>query len=140
MFGRKSKEEKIQLTPQEIMDKIIDKTLLKTRNKTNIKKTDEGLIKITKEDNDDEKNLPWWRKEINEEDFTIYKYKNKFYAQHKDWDKEIYIGAYDSLDIVKDVIQKEYAEDSRLPLLQRSLDTSRIHSVIIKNAKMEKIK
>lgn len=67
-MGRKKKEENIPLSTQEIMDKIIDKTLLKVKNKNNIKKTEDGIIKIVKE----EKEKQWWEKEMLKEDFFHY--------------------------------------------------------------------
>lgn len=127
---KKKKEEKISLSTQEIMDKIIDKTLLKAKNDKNIKKTEDGLIKIVK----DEKEEKWWEKEMFKEDFSIIEYKEKFYCHHKDWPDSVYIGAYDNKDIIEDIIQ-DYIDNSKLPIEKRKLDTSKIHSVILKDIK-----
>lgn len=132
---KKKKEEKIPLSTQEIMDKIIDKTLLKSKNDKNIKKTDDGLIKIIKKEEDKK----WWEKEMFKEDFSIIEYKGKFYCHHKDWSDSVYIGAYDNKDIIEDIIQ-DYIDNSKLPIEKRKLDTSKIHSVILKDIKDGKVR
>ena len=134
-MGRKKKEENIPLSTQEIMDKIIDKTLLKVKNKNNIKKTEDGIIKIVKE----EKEKQWWEKEMLKEDFSIIEYKGKFYCHYKYWYDSVYIGAYDNTDIIEEIIQN-YIDNSKLPIEKRNLDTSKIHSIILKNIKNGKVR
>ena len=134
-MGRKKKEENIPLSTQEIMDKIIDKTLLKVKNKNNIKKTEDGIIKIVKE----EKEKQWWEKEMLKEDFSIIEYKGKFYCHYKYWSDSVYIGAYDNTDIIEEIIQN-YIDNSKLPFEKRNLDTSKIHSIILKHITNGKVR
>lgn len=73
---------------------------------------------------------PWYRRPIEREAFSIKKGKNgKFYAQHNEWSKRVWIGPYNSEDAVNKVIDS-YVEESLKGSLDKKLSNS-IHSVIV---------
>ena len=69
----------------------------------------------------------------------IHEYKGKFYCHYKYWSDSVYIGAYDNTDIIEEIIQN-YIDNSKLPFEKRNLDTSKIHSIILKHIKNGKVR
>lgn len=78
--------------------------------------------------------IPWYKRELLEIEFTHKKAKDgKLYIHHDEWSPTIWIGPYDSVKEVKEIIAS-YISASLTKDLSKKLD-SRVHSLIIENAK-----
>jgi len=72
------------------------------------------------------KPLPWYKKPIDAKAFILKKGRNtSWYAHHKDWVNHIWIGPYEKLTELEEII-KNY---------NQSLENGLIHSVFIENEK-----
>lgn len=123
------KEKKKKQTPSEVLAAIINKDLLNERRKKATKKEENDRVEIDNTTEKENQLLKWYQKPILREDFIIKKYNGKFYTKHKEWGNNIWIGAYDNIEIVNDIISS-YIENSKKPILKRKLD-NRIHSILI---------
>ena len=96
----------------------------------------EKRIKPIEEETIEEKvnKLPWYKKPIEKEDFTIKKAKDKkLYIRHKEWAETIWIGGYDTRKEAKDVVNS-YIEVSKSTSLDKKMSDN-IHSVYIEDRK-----
>ena len=101
------------------MDNIAD--FVKRKRKVNVQKTE---IKEVKN--------PWYRRPIEREAFSIKEGKDgKFYAQHNEWSKRVWIGPYASMDKVNKIIDAYVDESLKGTLAKKTMDS--IHSVIIED-------
>lgn len=121
------KVKKKKQTPSEVLAAIIDKDLLNKR-KEKINKQ-ENKVKIEDNINETNKKLKWYEKPIFKEDFITKEYNGKFYTKHKEWANNVWIGAYDNIEIVNEIILS-YVKNSKKSILKRKLD-DRIHSILI---------
>lgn len=76
--------------------------------------------------------LPWYRRQLDKEEFTYRQGKDgRYYVQHHEWHETIYVGPYKSVNEAEDIIDS-YVTESQKIHLDKKLD-SRIHSVKIEN-------
>lgn len=111
---------------EELMKAVIDEELLKKRKEEiESKKTtaDDTETKVV----NDKKELKWYEKPILEKDFKYKQVDNEFYAQHKEWNKHVWIGGYPTEYEAKQVV-KEYCKECKKDLLERNIKN--IHSVL----------
>ena len=79
----------------------------------------------------DEK-LPWYKRPLERDEFIFKLAKNgKYYIKHKEWGKKIWIGPYDSLLSVENIITS-YLLESLKGQIDKKVD-SNVHSVVIQN-------
>ena len=77
---------------------------------------------------------PWYKRPIEREAFSIKKGKNgKFYAQHNEWSKRVWIGPYHSEDEASKIIDSYIEESLKGSLHKKPMDS--IHSVIVDDEK-----
>lgn len=109
----------------DIMSTIIDKEELIKRKEKSVKN-----IEIIEEEKEKKETveLAWWQKEIKKSDFKKKEINGEYFAQHKDWKENIYIGAYPSEKELDKVI-KSYVDESKKPPMYR--DIKNVHSVIL---------
>ncbi len=101
------------------MDNIAD--FVKRKRKVNVQKTEIKEVKT-----------PWYRRPIEREAFSIKEGKDgKFYAQHNEWSKRVWIGPYTSMDKVNKIIDAYVDESLKGTLAKKTMDS--IHSVIIED-------
>lgn len=101
------------------MDNIAD--FVKRKRKVNVQKTEIKEVKT-----------PWYRRPIEREAFSIKEGKDgKFYAQHNEWSKRVWIGPYASMDKVNKIIDAYVDESLKGTLAKKTMDS--IHSVIIED-------
>ena len=101
------------------MDNIAD--FVKRKRKVNVQKTEIKEVKA-----------PWYRRPIEREAFSIKEGKDgKFYAQHNEWSKRVWIGPYASMDKVNKIIDAYVDESLKGTLAKKTMDS--IHSVIIED-------
>lgn len=81
---------------------------------------------------DEIKKLPWYRRPLIKEEFITRKGKdNKFYVQHNEWHRTIWVGPYNTSKDAEDIIES-YLDESQKAPLDKKLD-SKIHSVQIED-------
>ena len=101
------------------MDNIAD--FVKRKRKVNVQKAEIKEVKT-----------PWYRRPIEREAFSIKEGKDgKFYAQHNEWSKRVWIGPYASMDEVNKIIDAYVDESLKGTLAKKTMDS--IHSVIIED-------
>lgn len=101
------------------MDNIAD--FVKRKRKVNVQKAEIKEVKT-----------PWYRRPIEREAFSIKEGKDgKFYAQHNEWSKRVWIGPYASMDKVNKIIDAYVDESLKGTLAKKTMDS--IHSVIIED-------
>jgi hypothetical protein len=94
---------------------------VKRKRKVNVQKTEIKEVKT-----------PWYRRPIEREAFSIKEDKDgKFYAQHNEWSKRVWIGPYASMDKVNKIIDVYVDESLKGTLAKKTMDS--IHSVIIED-------
>lgn len=78
------------------------------------------------------KPTPWYRRPLQSSEFRFKLAKDgNYYVRHKEWGITTWIGPYESLTAVDDVIQS-YVVESLKDSLDKKVDNS-VHSVIIDN-------
>lgn len=121
-MARKRKE---KLSPEEIMERIIDKESLKERKSTlvkydlEIKSNEKDKVEIEKK---------WFEKPMVKDKFIIKEIENKLYAQYEGWKPNVWIGAYNSEQELLDVI-KMYIKETKKKPIDRNMKN--IHSVLL---------
>lgn len=125
-MAKKKKEKKESVS--EIMEQIIDKDALAQRKAMAVQATNKHqptkrkLIKIEEP--------KWFQKPISIDCFEIKESKNgKFYAQHKEWKKNIYIGGYDTKDELNKVLEDYCKNSKRNPMNKKAVKN--LHSAIL---------
>lgn len=94
---------------------------VKRKRKVNVQKAEIKEVKT-----------PWYRRPIEREAFSIKEGKDgKFYAQHNEWSKRVWIGPYASIDKVNKIIDAYVDESLKGTLAKKTMDS--IHSVIIED-------
>lgn len=123
-----AKKRRPKLSPEEIMERIIDREQLKERKENGSKQiVNEELPK--NELKEETKELKWFQKPMLKEKFTIIEHTDKkWYAQYEGWKSNIWIGGYDSEKEVNDVI-KSYIKETKKPPMNRNIIN--VHSVIM---------
>lgn len=107
------------------MKAIIDEDLLSERRENSASKQ---KIEVIEEVVEEKKEYKWFEIPIKKSDFLIKEHDSKFYAKHKEWKKNIWIGAYESEKEVDDVI-KSYVKETKKPPIDRKLIN--VHSILI---------
>ena len=75
---------------------------------------------------------PWSRRPIEREAFSIKEGKDgKFYTQHNEWSKRVWIGPYASVDKANKIIDAYVEESLKGTLANKTMDS--IHSLIIED-------
>ena len=120
-----ARKKKVKLSPEEIMERIIDKESLKERKSNSTNK--ELEIKLNEEKNV-EIEKKWFEKPMVKDKFIIKEIENKFYAQYEGWKPNIWIGAYNSEQELLDVI-KMYIKETKKKPIDRNMKN--IHSIIL---------
>lgn len=118
-------KKKKKLSTAEIMKVIIDEDLLSERRKNSSQKE---KFEVVEEVVEEKKEYKWFEIPIKKSDFVIKEHDSKFYARHKEWKKNIWIGAYESEKEVEDVI-KSYVKETKKPPIERKFIN--IHSILI---------
>lgn len=122
-----AKKRKPKLSPEEIMERIIDKEQLKER-KENVKQVVKEEPKDVEIKNESKKELKWFEKPMTKDKFIIKEIDGKFFAQYEGWGESVWIGAYDSEKEMEDVI-KMYVKETKKNPIDRILKN--VHSVIL---------
>lgn len=122
-----TKKRKPKLSPEEIMERIIDKDSLKERKENILKPKEEETTKeeVKKEE---KKELKWFEKPMTKDKFTVKELNGKYYAQYEGWKQNVWIGAYESEKEVEDVI-KMYVKETKKKQIDRNIKN--VHSVIL---------
>lgn len=118
-------KKKKKLSTAEIMKAIIDEDLLSERREISAPKQ---KIEVIEEVVEEKKEYKWFEIPIKKSDFIIKEHDSKFYARHKEWKKNIWIGAYESEKEVEDVI-KSYVKETKKSSIDRKLIN--VHSILI---------
>lgn len=110
----------------ELLKTVVNEDLLKQRKEENEKKKtpDETKLDTSKIE---KKELKWFEKPILEKDFIFKCVDGEYFAQHKDWNKKVWIGGYPSEAEAKQVV-KEYCKECKKKLLDRNIKN--IHSIL----------
>lgn len=75
---------------------------------------------------------PWYRRQLTRDEFIHKKAKDgKFYVQHNEWHRTIWIGPYKDKDEAEEIITS-YLEESKKSHLDRKID-SKVHSLKIED-------
>lgn len=113
-------------TTEELIKAVIDEELLKKRKEENeINKN--TVIETEEQIKEEKKELKWYEKPILEKDFKYKKVNDEFYAQHKEWNKHVWIGGYPTEYEAKQVV-KDYCKECKKTILERNIKN--IHSVL----------
>lgn len=123
---RKVKAKKDRKTAKELMAMVVNEELLKAKkeesgNKTTQQKTEKPVEEEIK------KEKKWYEKPILEKDFIYKQVDGEFYAQHKEWNKHVWIGGYPNEYEAKQIV-KDYCKECKKDILNRNIQN--IHSVI----------
>lgn len=122
---------KKKLTTEQIMEAIIDKDMLEERKNAASSKSKTTVVIETKVDDSVEKEpLKWFELPIQKSDFKTKTIDKQHYAQHKEWNKRVWIGPYDSKKELDKVILL-YVDEMKKNVLERNLYN--VHSVIIED-------
>lgn len=74
--------------------------------------------------------VPWYKRPIEREEFSYRKAKNgKLYVQHHEWSRHTWIGPYDDLNGVNDIIDA-YVKESLIAPLDRKANKN-IHTIVV---------
>lgn len=106
---------------KEIMSEIINEALLAERKKKQTKEK-EVISQESQNKAISENELPWWKKELSIDKFSIITYKNKLYGHYEDWGEKVYIGPYENEEELKSIF-KDY--------VNRKIDTKKVHSIVL---------
>lgn len=125
MAGRKKKQ---KLSAKELLEAVVDKEALKANADKKAKQEEQKSVEIKSSSDENKESSsfdePWFIK-----DFKKYKFDNKFYAQHKSWHDEVFVGPYDTKKELENIII-QYEEESLKPILERCFKL-RIKSILI---------
>ena len=116
------KKRKPKLSPEEIMERIIDKEQLKER-KESVKQVKEEPKEV-----ETKKELKWFEKPMSKDKFIVKEIDGKFFAQYEGWKESVWIGAYETEKEVEDVI-KMYVKETKKNPIERILKN--VHSIIM---------
>lgn len=79
--------------------------------------------------------LPWYKKPIERNAFISREGKDgKHYARHKEWSKEIWVGPYNTIQEVDELIDSYVRESEKEPLNRITINHG-IHSVYVDDIK-----
>lgn len=120
-----TKKKKIPKTdPKKLMALVVDESLLESRKK-NENKDSKKEVETIKEEPKHSYNK--WDN-IQKSDFIKKESDGNFYAQHKEWKKNIWIGPYSTEKELDNVINS-YVTETKKDILHR--DIKNIHSVLM---------
>lgn len=122
MVTRKKKIPKTD--PKKLMALVVDESLLESR-KNNENKDSKKEVETIKEE---PRNVYNKWDNIQKSDFVKKEVDGNFYAQHKEWKKNIWIGPYPTEKELDKVINS-YVIETKKDILHR--DIKNIHSVLI---------
>lgn len=78
--------------------------------------------------------LPWYKRPIERSAFLSRKAKNgEYYIKHNEWSQHIWIGPYNTMKEVNDIIDSYIETSSVKPLDKVTSKENKIHSVCIEN-------
>lgn len=78
------------------------------------------------------KKLPWYRRPLERHEFISRKGRDgKFYVQHNEWHKSIFVGPYKTVGEANDIIESYVCESNKIHL-DKKVD-SRVHSIQIED-------
>ena len=109
-----------------MLDKIIDKNLLKTRKDRC--QQDKPSKKQTTQKIEPQTEKKWFQKPMVKEKFIIKEKDDKFYAQYDGWPHNVWVGAYNSLEEVDSIINI-YVKETKKKIADRKFKN--VHSIII---------
>lgn len=88
------------------------------------------LKKRVVKDNIEKPTIPWYKRPIEHNEFSYRKAKNgKLYVRHNEWSSHTWIGPYNDLNGVNDIVDSYVKESLITPLDRKS--NKNIHSVIV---------
>ena len=124
------KVEKKKKTIKEIMANIIDEESLNKRKKEIIEKNDEKIIELNENRSKVEiiEDKKWWELPMEKEKFKCKSHEGKYYAQYEGWNKNLWIGPYETKKDLNNVI-KSYIEETKKNVLERNIQN--IHSILL---------
>ena len=121
------KKRKPKLSPEEIMERIIDREQLQERKENILKPKEEEKPK--EEVKEVKKEVKWFEKPMTKDKFKVIEHTdNKWYAQYEGWKTNVWIGGYDTEKDVNDVI-KSYIKETKKPPMYRNI--TNVHSVLL---------
>jgi len=98
-----------------------------------IKKRRAKSVTTCKKEEVTDKPVPWYKRPLTSDEFSIKLAKNKrYYARHNEWKYNIWVGPYNNVDDVNTIV-KSYVTESLKGSLSKKLYNEGIHSVIIDN-------
>ena len=122
-----AKKKKPKLSPEEIMEKIIDREQLQERKENLLKPKEEKTNDVKVEET--KKELKWFQTPMTKDKFTIIEHTDKkWYAQYEGWKSNIWIGGYETEKEVNDVI-KSYIKETKKPPMYRNI--TNVHSILL---------
>lgn len=76
--------------------------------------------------------VPWYKRPLEREEFS-YRQGNdgKFYVRHKEWSKRTWIGGYNTVKEVSNIVDSYVRESLKEPLDRKT--NSNIHSITVEN-------
>ena len=75
---------------------------------------------------------PWYKRPLEASEFITRKGKNKkYYIQHKEWSKRVWIGPYENIKEVDSII-KSYVNESLKTTLDKKVN-SNVHSLTVED-------
>lgn len=78
----------------------------------------------------EEVKLPWYKRPIEPTAFSYRKGKNgKFYVHHNEWSKHTWIGPYENVNAVNNIIDA-YVQESLIAPLDRKTNKN-IHTIVV---------
>lgn len=121
METKKPKKKKVEkLSTKQIMSLIVDENLLaEKREQSKKEKPKETVEQETKQKE------KWWEN-LSKSDFIKKEHDGRFYARHKSWKNNIWIGAYSSEKEVDSVINS-YIREIKKPPMYRNIKN--VHSI-----------
>jgi hypothetical protein len=79
--------------------------------------------------------IPWYKRPLEASEFVTRKGKDKkYYVQHNEWSKRVWIGPYNNENEAKSIIESYVFESLRTASLDKKTN-NKIHSIIIENEK-----
>lgn len=74
--------------------------------------------------------IPWYKRPLEHNEFSYRKAKNgKLYVQHNEWSKNTWIGPYNNLKEVNDIVDA-YVKESLIAPLDRKTNKN-IHTIVV---------
>jgi hypothetical protein len=80
--------------------------------------------------------IPWYKRPLEASEFIIRKGKDKkYYIQHKEWSKRVWIGPYKNKNEVDTIIESYVVESLKFTSLDKKVNNT-VHSLIVEDEKI----